>query len=156
MLRRKALQSKREPCKWCGGKDHLSFTCYIRPKHPLLKESKTARSKRQSMASVWFRKNPPDENGNWICYLQITRRCPRILTRETITLEHVYPKAKYPELKYKIENIKPSCVFCNKEKGRNTLVQLALLYPHILDMVISPEWVAWEADLMKFVKPELH
>ncbi len=156
MLRRKALQNKKESCKWCGGRNHLSLTCYRRPKHPLLKESKTARSKRQSMASIWFRQNPPDENGNWYCYLQITKRCPKVLTRETITLEHVYPRARYPELKYRVENIKPSCAFCNKEKGKNTLAQIALLYPHIASMITSAAWEQWDSDLQRFVKQELH
>lgn len=64
----------------------------------------------------WFEQNPPDEKGQWVCYLQIAWNCPKILDRRTLTLEHVRSKARAPELKYEVSNLKPSCSNCNALK----------------------------------------
>jgi 5-methylcytosine-specific restriction endonuclease McrA len=155
-LHHRARLRQKENCKYCGSSNHLSMICFHRPRHPLRKESDTARRRRMHVATTWFVLNPPNRDGQWMCYLQITRACPRFLDRDQITLEHVYPRAKYPELKYIVDNIKPSCEFCNKEKGRNTVEQLALIFPNIESMIQTPEWQYWEAEMQKYIKPELH
>lgn len=136
------------PCSYCGSTTHTAFRCRSRPNKPLRKESITAKKKRQKTASMWFRKNPSDENGNWECWLQISELCPKKLSRETITLEHVYPKVKNPELKYNYKNLKPSCAFCNKLKGSNTPEQLAKYFLHIAILLTTPEWKEWHQNLL--------
>lgn len=142
------LRSK--PCKVCNSKYHTPG--YHKPKKPLkhtpLKlESDKTRAKRRGMAAKWFRKNPPGMDGYWYCYLQISSLCPYRLNRSIVTLEHVYPKVKRPDLKFEIKNIKPGCSFCNKLKGSNTPEQLAKSFPHIAIMISKPEWKEWQAQL---------
>ena len=123
-----SYQCPRSPkkCKFCGGIGHGALTCSQKPRKFIKKESNKYRKKRQDTSRAWYRANPPDSNGNWVCYLQIATECPRILTRETITLEHVKPKVRYPELRFDISNLKPACSLCNKEKASRELHELPL------------------------------
>jgi 5-methylcytosine-specific restriction endonuclease McrA len=121
------IKNPKNQCKYCGGTNHTSLMCLKKPRKPIRQESVKAQSKRTATSREWYRLNPPDNNGNWICYLQISPRCPRILTRETITLEHVKSKARHPGLKYDVNNLKPACEFCNKLKGSLDLEDLPLL-----------------------------
>lgn len=107
----------------------------------LSRESKKSQQKRKQTAARWFENNPPDEDGYWDCYLQISDYCHKRVNRPMITLEHCYPKFKYPELKHVQENIKPSCAFCNKLKGSKTLQQLARIFPKIDAMLKTPYWI---------------
>ena len=84
-----------------------------------------------STRSAWYKVNPPNEDGKWECYLQISSLCPRYLSKSLLTLEHVQPKVKAPELKYDISNIRPSCSWCNKMKGSRTIEKLAKIWPHL-------------------------
>ena len=138
------LGMKPKSCSKCGSDSHTSFMCRhwggkggkdpvdkFKLYKPLRNESKKSHSKRMSTRRVWFENNPPDENGRWECYLQISGLCPRKLTKELLTMEHVEPRSKAPEKKYRVENIKPSCSFCNRSKGSRSLEQLARLWPHL-------------------------
>lgn len=120
------------PCHHCGSSWHSAWKCPHIANKPLKKEGDKARKKRQSTANKWFKANPPDEHGDWICYLQISELCPKKLNRQLITLEHVKSKVRHPELKYDINNIKPSCSFCNYLKGSRDLEELARIWPHLL------------------------
>ena len=95
-------------------------------------ESDKAKTKRIATYKRWIKANPPDENGRWECYLQISSMCPKSLSRNLLSLEHVKPRSKNPELKYKIENIKPSCLSCNEMKGSRTIEELSKIWPHLL------------------------
>jgi 5-methylcytosine-specific restriction endonuclease McrA len=114
-------------CKYCGSNMHTTLMCINKPRVPLRKESEKAKSKRTATSREWYTLNPPDKNGTWTCYLQISPRCPRILTRTTITLEHVKSKARHPELKYVVSNLKAACEFCNKLKGSLDLEDLPMI-----------------------------
>lgn len=120
---------------------------FHKPRKPLAKESPKTRRLRRYTANDWFRLNPPDENGEWECWLQISTLCPKQVIRETITLEHVYPKVRYPELKFAVENIKPSCSFCNKMKSSKTPEDLARAFHHIAILIQTDEWKSWELNL---------
>lgn len=87
-------------------------------------EAVKTRLNREQTRDKWLLANPPDQNGQWECYLQISVHCPRFVTRETLNLEHVKPKNKYPELKHEIGNIRPACQPCNKLKGSFELDEL--------------------------------
>ena len=86
--------------------------------------SDKTRAKSQIRDRDWFKQNPPDESGVWICYLRIHPKCPMLLNRTELQLEHVKSKARYPELRYDVQNLKPSCAFCNQYKGSQDLDQI--------------------------------
>lgn len=102
-----------------------------RPARQIAPESKKAYRARVATYKSWMKANPSDEHGYWTCYLHISQLCPVRLTRSMLTLEHVQPKVKRPDLKYDIGNIRPSCKFCNKLKGSRTPEQLAKIWPHL-------------------------
>ena len=160
-------------CSFCGSPTHSSFNCYSKrrsgfdstgnykklkqkQKKHLRPESKKHNSKRAVLSNTWHILNPPDYRGGYTCYLQISKNCPKWMAKAYTTLEHVYPKNKYPELRWNVLNIKPACEWCNAEKLSNTVYQLAVIYPHIVTMIAAPEWQAWEAQIAPFIKPELH
>ena len=41
----------------------------------------------------------------------------RILKNNDITVDHIKPRSKYPELSLKIENLRVLCRSCNAKKG---------------------------------------
>ena len=104
-------------CKHCGKDNHSSIMCFAKPRKRIKNISSKTLFKKQATDREWYRLNPPSEKGIWICYLQIAPNCPKQLTRSTITLEHVKSKARHPELKFVVDNLKPACEFCNKLKG---------------------------------------
>lgn len=137
-----------KPCKICGGLSHTAAFCYQKANKPIKiksylprsrklipAESKKAYSRRVQTYHKWMKANPPNSDGHWLCYLQISELCPKRLVRETLTLEHVITRSKAPELKYDITNIRPACGWCNKMKGSRTLEQLAKNFPHLLQYV---------------------
>lgn len=138
----------KKPCRYCHQMGHWSFQCFQKPGRKVIApESNMARTQRIRTANRWFKENPPDENGYWYCYLQISVSCPYKLTRRLVQLEHVYPKVKRPDLKYNTRNIKPACPFCNKLKGSRTVDQLARSFPSLAKLIATPEWKAWDASL---------
>lgn len=118
-------------CKHCKSINHTTLMCPSKPRKLLKKESDKTRSKRTAVNREWFILNPPTPKGTWECYLQITPECPRVLTRSTITLEHVRSKARYPELKFDVTNLKPSCSACNKSKQSLDLEDLVKDFPRL-------------------------
>lgn len=119
------------PCSYCGKTDHDSLACFDKPRVPMGFESSKTHKQRLATKKEWRELNPPDEYGNWYCYLQISPNCPKILTAETLTQEHVMPKVKAPERRFDVTNIAPACNFCNTLKGSRTLEKLALTYPQL-------------------------
>lgn len=152
-------------CSYCGRDGHNSLNCYkkrqdkvkTKPKKKASRmrlESKSANNKRQVLKTTFFALNPPDSDGNYTCYLQISPHCPKIIPKHYVTLEHVYAKqsGKYPELKYVVENILPACESCNKSKLSNTPEQLAIFYPHIKEMLETDEWQTFMDRLKQAIK----
>lgn len=135
--RRKPFSVKLPTCKFCGeiGK-HYSWQCPNKPRKALKKEAPKSQARRQRTSREWYESNPPpNPDGTWTCYLQISPLCPKRVDRTTINLEHVKPRAKYQHLKYDPSNIRPACEPCNKLKGPWTLEQLAETYPKIRKML---------------------
>lgn len=162
MLKRKGKPvdwRKNQKCSFCGRPGHNSLNCWNKPtaaikraNKPIPFRSKKAEKLQKDFAAAWFRANPPDKDGFWYCYLNISDMCPKRMLYGHVTLEHVYPKAsgKYPELKYCLVNIKPACAFCNKLKGGNTPQQLAYLFINVAIMIQRPEWKLWERQLVAY------
>lgn len=103
-------------CENCGI-THTAIMCFNKPRRPIKKESEKYHSRRTATTRKWFDENPPDAKGVWICYLQISPLCPIKLTRSTIRLEHVNSKARHPDQRFDVDNLKPACDYCNKLKG---------------------------------------
>jgi len=149
---------KTKKCSYCGKEGHTAFLCYQRQKSrhylkrtKLRPESKATKSKRAILRNAFFANNPPDNRGGYTCYLHIHRSCPKWVSKKQVILEHVLPRAKYPELKYNVLNIMPSCAFCNATKLSNTPYQLALLYPHIASLIETQKWKEWERAIEPYL-----
>lgn len=146
MQKRKPTSYQMLRCKNCGGQGHTAWRCFEKRK-PIRKESKKHLEKRLATSSRWFSDNPSDSSGFWYCYLNISKRCPRRLDKSQLTLEHVYPKGKYPALAFYEINLKPACSYCNKEKLSNTINKLRIVYPHLNEMIATSEWQEWEDSM---------
>lgn len=68
----------------------------------------------------WIKRHGGDE-GRWICALQCSPLCKKILTIETLTLDHIIPRSRRPDLRYEDSNMQPACFFCNSEKGSRVI-----------------------------------
>ena len=128
--------------------------CFYKKRPRIKLESDAHRAKRQSVTAEWKSELKPDSDGFYTCYLRISPYCPRRLTLKQITPEHVYPKNKYPALRYRKENLKVACSFCNALKLSNTVNQLCKFFPMLVEMVQQPEWQAWE-DQMEEIANQL-
>lgn len=60
----------------------------------------------------WLRDNPPNFQGYYQCYI-----CNQYIPQNEVTLDHVKPRSKNPELRYDSDNLKPCCYVCNNKKG---------------------------------------
>lgn len=60
----------------------------------------------------WLRANWPNHQGYYECYI-----CGKWVDSSEITLDHVIPRSKAPELRLDMANLKPCCYNCNQEKG---------------------------------------
>lgn len=151
MLKRRALRKdfrkRTAKCTYCGGIGHSSFGCYQKPRNTMQLESTKSKEKRQALSQEWHKLNKPDATGHWYCYLCISPHCTPILDIQGLTLEHVYPKNKYPKLKYEVLNVKASCAACNKLKMSNTINRLSHWMPRIRELVGTPEWQMWEGQM---------
>lgn len=127
----------KKKCKFCGDPkpDHFPYACRENPKNKNRfstvsnKPSKPMkRSRLNPIGKVtkkwietreeWLQNNPPPIDGKyWLCYLQIHPWCPKKLTRETITLDHVVARTRDQSKRFEQSNLKPACSFCNEMKG---------------------------------------
>lgn len=114
-----------KPCKWCGEENptHYPFQCKDNPKrnkYKLPKQGKVAFAMKMTR-DVWFDKNPPDSNGFYHCYLNISNQCPNRLLPIDTMLDHVQPRSSHPELRFDLLNLMPCCFWCNSLKGSRSL-----------------------------------
>lgn len=122
---------KQIKCNYCHQTTHYSWQCFRKPRTPIKSMSDKYLNKHRQCRRLWFKENPPDSRGVWLCYLNIAPDCPIKLTSTTIRLEHVKSKARYPELVFEITNIKPACNACNALKGSLDIKDLVETYPHL-------------------------
>ena len=136
---------QKKPCKHCREcpPTHTQYDCFSNPRHitrifgPLPKKRSSIRKvsfksqgKEEAAKRLWFSLNPPDEYGQWDCYLGIHPGCLIKVDEYTITQEHVMPKGRYPELKYNPKNRKAACDPCNQLKSGIHIEKIIQLYPH--------------------------
>lgn len=121
----------KKKCKFCSQLGHFPYQCPANPKMvlkrkvgikrtPIKKQGKHAKQWLLTRAT-WIRKDPPNDEGLWECYLQISPYCPKYVSIYTITLDHVVPRSRDPKLRYNLDNIKPCCGLCNTQKGSRSL-----------------------------------
>jgi len=137
-------RTPKKPCKHCGLMGHFSYACYQNPKRKL-KQLKRTEIKRSTKPinkigkttkqwfitrATWIRKNPPDENGYWYCYLRIHPWCTPKLTLDRdkcgygvgmLTVDHVVARTRDGTKKFSQDNLKPACGYCNEMKGSQSL-----------------------------------
>lgn len=61
--------------------------------------------------------NPPDQYGFWYCALRVSDMCLGRMDIDQLTVDHIIPRSRAPELRHEPSNLQPACVYCNKEKG---------------------------------------
>lgn len=68
---------------------------------------------------LWIQLHPPNHQGYYECYL-----CFRWITTDALTLDHVKARSRYPELRFELNNLRPCCASCNREKGSKDLEEM--------------------------------
>lgn len=100
-------------CRYCLQTGHTAFYCPARPRKPL--RAKRAMQKRGKHFSLWAATREKwlgQNTGPYECYI-----CQRPLERDELTLDHIESRSRRPELRYVLENLRPCCGPCNREKG---------------------------------------
>lgn len=103
-----------KPCKYCQKTDHYSIQCFNKPRRPLRKIGKIGEQWIKARRS-WISLHPP----GWNCYL-----CGKKLNKDTLTLDHVKSRSRYPELRFELSNLQPACIDCNVDKGSRDIDEL--------------------------------
>ena len=60
----------------------------------------------------WLSENQPNFQGYYECYL-----CSKWVLKADVTLDHIIPRSRRPDLKLEESNVRPCCYACNSEKG---------------------------------------
>jgi hypothetical protein len=113
------MQMKAAVCSTCGGNHYATF-CYKTPHKPLKQATKPINKvgkvtkKTNAAVSQWKRKQKPNHQGYWICYI-----CGKWI--DYLEAEHAQSKVRHPELRADQNNLKPVCSDCNEKKGSKDL-----------------------------------
>ena len=62
--------------------------------------------------TLWLKNNPPNHQGYYICYI-----CNKWIDKAEITIDHIIPRSKAPELRFDPSNLMACCYNCNNNKG---------------------------------------
>lgn len=139
----------KKPCKFCKNPspNHFPYACPVNPKVAIKRKTGMKRTeiKRSTKPmnkvgkvtkqwfvtrATWIRKNPPDDQGYWYCYLRIHPWCPyrltadkELVTREVglLTLDHVIARTRDASKRFTQDNLKPACGYCNEMKGSKSV-----------------------------------
>jgi len=101
----KLIQAKK---KWIGDKLFLGETFRWLDKYSLVLQKATPTAYECWGYYKWIRKNKQP----WNCYL-----CGALLGIDTLTLDHIIPRRRRPDLRYEPSNLKACCFNCNSAKG---------------------------------------
>lgn len=135
----------KKPCKFCKDSkpNHFPYACPINPKVALRRTTGLKRTPLNKIGkqtkqwfvtrATWIRKNPPDANGYWYCYLRIHPWCTPKLTTDKdkvgygvglLTVDHVVARTRDGSKKFSQDNLMPACGYCNDMKGSKSLDQV--------------------------------
>ena len=107
----KPMSKNKKHCSYCDSEEHTLFYCPTKPKSAINPKGKYGQ-RMDMVRREWYRQNPPDHSGYYYCYL-----CGKAITRSQTELDHVIARSRAPELRFELNNLKPSCHDCNQEKG---------------------------------------
>lgn len=116
------------PCKHCDSLAHTSFYCYQKPRKPIkrtrVKKIGKIGEKWKLTRIAWFELYPPNTMGMYECYLKIHPNCPRFMTPQQTTLDHIESRTRHPELRFCMDNLGPACWWCNEMKKSRSLDEI--------------------------------
>lgn len=106
---RKPIVTK--PCTECGSMYHTKALC------PANRKAISQRGKKAerwyAYKVQWMKDHEGEEKHCWIC--------GSYLPDDMVSLDHVIPRSRRPDLVFEDSNIKPACLFCNIDKGSRVL-----------------------------------
>jgi 5-methylcytosine-specific restriction endonuclease McrA len=114
-------------CKTCDKKCYGEYCFQHKPRKPLkrtpIKNNPSKRTRQDKRFREIYLDTHANEYGYYECYLKTTEMCPKVLTREQATIEHVIPKGsvKGRNLRFNEDNIRIACFPCNGDKGSQSL-----------------------------------
>lgn len=131
-------------CQRCGKRAYSDYCVAHKPRKPLRttkgsivplgrRIGKQAAADRETKLQ-WIQNNITEE-GVWYCYLNIAPNCLRVLTIETLTIDHVIPKGRGLKYRHDPNNLKPACFWCNSLKGSRTIEALSTEFPHLKNSI---------------------
>lgn len=115
-------------CDNCGI-THTSLQCFKKPRAALKNRKAINRfgkeyGKWRETRGAFIQANPPDQYGFWYCALNLSEHCLRRMDIDQLTVDHIVPRSRSPELRHEQSNLQPACLYCNKEKGSKTVDNL--------------------------------
>lgn len=117
----------KKPCHFCGLRSHWPYQCYKNPKNKkFMKKSGKYTKQWLTTRQKWIKDNPPNHQGYWICYLQISPECQKFLTIDTLTLDHMHSRSRHSDERFKQSNLQPCCYPCNELKGSKDVEMVEL------------------------------
>lgn len=132
----------KKTCKFCQDPkpNHFPYACPANPKVMLKRKigmkrtplNKIGKQTKQWIITraTWIRKNPPDKDGYWYCYLRIHPWCtPKLVIDKDktgygiglLTVDHVVARSRDGSKKFSQDNLQPACGYCNDMKGSRSL-----------------------------------
>lgn len=93
-----------------------AYNKYAKPRKPIKRIGKVAK-KWIETRNKWIKNNP----GPWQCYLKLSPMCLKSLSVDTLTLDHIQPRSRRPDLRFEYANLGPACLHCNNLKGSRVL-----------------------------------
>lgn len=100
-------------CRFCGGVNHTATFCFARPKGTRVPRKKIRQLGKYGHKWLKYRAEYLAKlEEPYICYL-----CGDHLKRSEITLDHIIPRSRRPDLRFEDSNIAVCCWRCNKRKG---------------------------------------
>lgn len=111
-------------CTICGKRAYSEYCVQHKPRKPVkvnnplplptkpINRNGATKKKWLSTRSAWLKANQPDYKGCYTCHY-----CGKSVDYTIITLDHLIPRSRAPELRYELSNLVPCCSSCNRLKG---------------------------------------
>jgi len=115
---------KSRPCKQCGSDRHTAFSCPRRARSGMKRRSGYLKPGKQAALwsetrAEWIKEHPLGKHEYYICYICwiVDPEHASVFTETNVMLDHVKSRARHPELRTDLTNLRPICAHHNKEKG---------------------------------------
>jgi len=104
----------------CG---KCSYNLHAKPRKPMKRLGKVGKQWLADRAE-WVTNNPPDHQGYWACYLQISPQCLGRMDLDQLNVEHMARRTRHPEQRRDQSYLRPACGPCNELKGSKDLEEI--------------------------------